>query len=234
MTARSVVLSVLLGAHPAWATASRTDPSDSGFRHQGSHAAGRADPDGRRGGPGALRGRLPALRPAAGPAATPGRRDQPAAEVVGRDMDDAGDHQRRHRCAHPRRAADDIAAEQVRRVARRRLAASGQCRRSPCRTRCCRGCGCCTPTTTAPPNWRPSCGICRAWASTGSQLLDDMVGGRRRSRPIRRGRGDGASSADRSRAARRVVARRLARCRSCGSPMRNSPPNWWPDETNTN
>ena len=95
----------------------RTHPSHSGFRHQGADAAGRADPDGQRGGPGALRGRLPAVRPAARAAATPGRRHQPAAEVVGRHLDDAGDHQRRHRCTHPRRITDHVAAEQVRRAA---------------------------------------------------------------------------------------------------------------------
>ena len=83
MTARSVVLSVLLGAHPAWAIGERTDQAHSGFRHQGTDAAGRADPDGRRRGPGAIRRRLSAVRPAAGPPAPPGRRHRPAAAVDG-------------------------------------------------------------------------------------------------------------------------------------------------------
>ena len=48
MTARSVVLSVLLGAHPAWATVGRTGQADSRFRHQEHDPAGGADPHGRR------------------------------------------------------------------------------------------------------------------------------------------------------------------------------------------
>ena len=43
----SVVLSVLLGAHPAWAYRERTGQAHSRFRHQGADAAGGADPDGR-------------------------------------------------------------------------------------------------------------------------------------------------------------------------------------------
>ena len=49
MTARSVVLSVLLGAHPAWATASELIRLTADFDIKEPTAAGRADPDGQRG-----------------------------------------------------------------------------------------------------------------------------------------------------------------------------------------
>ena len=48
MTARSVVLSVLLGAHPAWATAAELIRLTADFDIKGADAAGGADPDGRR------------------------------------------------------------------------------------------------------------------------------------------------------------------------------------------
>ena len=55
MTARSVVLSVLLGAHPAWATASELIRLTADFDIREPTVAGGADPDGQRGRPGALR-----------------------------------------------------------------------------------------------------------------------------------------------------------------------------------
>ena len=145
----------------------RTDQSHSRFRHQGTYATSRADPDGQRRRPGAIRGRLSTVRPAAGPPATPGRRHQPAAEVMGRHLDDIGDHQRRHRCPHPRRTADHVAAEPVRRASRRRMAATRQSEARPCRAKCCRGCGCCTGATTSPAELAAQLWDLPGWARTG-------------------------------------------------------------------
>ena len=73
MPARSVVLGAA-GHSPRLRHRGRTAAADRRLRHQGQHAAGRADPDGGRRGPGSLRRGLPAVRPSAGPPAPPGRR----------------------------------------------------------------------------------------------------------------------------------------------------------------
>ena len=141
----------------------RTDPSHSRFRHQGTYATSRADPDGQRRRPGPIRGRLPTVRPAAGPPATPGRRHQPAAAVMGRHVDDIGDHQRRNRCPHPRRHCGPRCS----RTGLPSCAKAYGCDRTISKIAAAArsavdGCACCTGTTTAPPNWPPDCGICRA------------------------------------------------------------------------
>ena len=102
MTARSVVLSVLLGAHPAWATASELLRLTADFdlkeptvrvaltRMVSSGDLVRSD-DGYR-----LSDRLLARQR---------RQDgaiNPRARRVGRRLDHAGRHQRGQRCAHPR------------------------------------------------------------------------------------------------------------------------------------
>ena len=92
----------------------RIGQAHSGFRHQGADAAGGADPDGRRGRPGPLGRRLPAVRSAAGPPAPPGRRAGPAAAALGRHLDHVGHHQCRHRRPHPGRAANHAAGQAIR------------------------------------------------------------------------------------------------------------------------
>ena len=131
MTARSVVLSVLLGAHPGLGDSRRIDPPHSGFRHQGTDAAGRADPNGE------LRGTWSGPRTATGCPdrllARQRRQDDainPQRPPMGRHVDDAGDHQRRHRRPHPRGIAERRCSRPAfRRAPRGGLAAAGQSER---------------------------------------------------------------------------------------------------------
>ena len=152
----------------------RTHQAHSGFRHQGADRAGGADQDGERGRPGAFRGRLSAVRPAAGQAAAPGRRDQPPATQVGRDMDDVGDHQRRHRCPHPCRTCGPRCSDNRFGELREGVWLRPDNLDTVLPDDVPNGCGCCTPATTTPSNSPPGSGTCRVGCASAIELLDEM------------------------------------------------------------
>ena len=75
----------------------------------------------------------------------------------------------------------------------------GQPEARPAGTRCCRGCGCCTATTTTPAELAAQLWDLPGWAAHRQATARRHGRRRRRSGPVRRGRGDGAPPADRSR-----------------------------------
>ena len=86
LTARSVVLSVLLGAHPAWATAGELVRLTADFDIKGSHASVALTRMVAAGDLGPVRGRLSALGPPAEPAAAAGCTINPRATALERNV----------------------------------------------------------------------------------------------------------------------------------------------------
>ena len=226
MTARSVVLSVLLGAHPAWATASELirltadfDISEPTVRVALTRMVSAGDlvrsEDGYR-----LSDRLLARQR---------RQDDainPAAAQVGRHLDHAGDHQCRHRRPHPRGAANHAAGQAVRRTSRGRVAAARQPRRGADGRGAATGCGYCTPATTTPAELAARLWDLPGWARIGQRLLDEMA-----TATDIPGRFVAAAAMVRHLLTDPVLPDellpdRLAGRRICGRPTRTSPRNW--------
>ena len=207
MTARSVVLSVLLGAHPAWATAAELLrlTADFGIREPTVRVALTRMVSARR--PGSLRRRLPAVRPAAGPAAAPGRRDATRSSSHGTARGPPWSSPASASTpALACRAANHAAAEPVRRAARRGVAAARQPRGRAAEGRHAAGPGAARARRRPRGTRRAGCGTCRDGRERASALLDDMATATDTPGRFVAAGGHGAPPAHRPGAARRAAA----------------------------